>query len=123
MKSKGQMLIEVVVSIGILALVLIGVSDLMTRSQRQSEFQTKKDDAMEVAKSLLNDYRSQKEMDPVTFLDNVAGINRAVCIEGKDFSCVVEVTKGSSSVDLNITVSWVDGSNTLSINLKNTINI
>ncbi len=123
MKSKGQMLIEVVVSIGILALVLIGVSDLMTRSQRQSEFQTKKDDAMEVAKSLLNDYRSQKEMDPVTFLDNVVGINRAVCIEGKDFSCVVEVTKGSSSVDLNITVSWVDGSNTLSINLKNTINI
>lgn len=123
MKSKGQMLIEVVVSIGILALVLIGVSDLMTRSQRQSEFQTKKDDAMEVAKSLLNDYRSQKETDPVTFLDNVAGINRAVCIEGKDFSCVVEVTKGLSSVDLNITVSWVDGSNTLSINLKNTINI
>ncbi len=123
MKNKGQMLIEVVVSVGILALVLIGVSDLMTRSQRQSEFQTKKDDAMEVAKSLLNDYRSQKEMDPVTFLDNVVGINRAVCIEGKDFSCVVEVTKGSSSVDLNITVSWVDGSNTLSINLKNTINI
>lgn len=123
MKNKGQMLIEVVVSVGILALVLIGVSDLMTRSQRQSEFQAKKEEAMEVAKGLLNDYRLQKEADPTTFLDNVAGINRDICVEGKEFSCVVEVTKGSSSADLNITVSWVDGNNTLSVNLKNTINI
>lgn len=123
MKNKGQMLIEVVVSVGILALVLIGVSDLMTRSQRQSEFQTKKEAAMEVAKGLLNDYRLQKEADSMTFLDDVVGINRDPCIDGKEFACVVEVTKGSSSVDLNIVVSWIDGNNTLSVNLKNTISL
>ena len=43
------------------------------------------------------------------------GIKTSSKIEGKSYSCKVEVTKNASSVDLYITVSWPDGGNTLSV--------
>ncbi|EKD56045.1 MAG: hypothetical protein ACD_58C00311G0002 [uncultured bacterium] len=109
------MLIEIVVALGVLSLVLVGVSDLMTRSQRLSSYQTKKDEAYGLARNLLNDYRQQRDNNPGTFLSGVVGINRETCVEGKNYSCKVEVTKNASSVDLYITVSWPDGGNTLSV--------
>ncbi len=76
------MLIEIVIAVGILALVLIGVSDLMTRTQRVSTFQAKRDEANSVAKKILNDYRLQRDIDPETFATTVTGIDRAVCVDG-----------------------------------------
>lgn len=116
------MLIEIVVAVGVLALVLIGVSDLMTRSLRNSSFQVKRDEALSIAREILNDYRIEKENDPEIFESVVVGLNRDVCVDGKDYSCSVEVTKNNGSVDLLVTVNWPDGNNTLSINLKQTFN-
>lgn len=115
MKNKGQMLIEIVVSVGVLALVLIGVSDLMTRTQRLSNFQTKKDEANAIANSILNDYKLQKESDLDSFVDNVVGIDRSVCVEGKDYSCVATITDTADSVLILVKVSWVEGENTFSV--------
>ena len=67
---------------------------------------------------MLNDYRIQKENDPDGFSDQVVGLSRDICIVGKDFSCRVDVTKNTDSVDLVVTVSWPDGNNTLSINMN-----
>ncbi len=120
-KSKGQMLIEVVIALGVLSLVLIGVSDLMTRSQRVGSFQAKRDEALSVARSLLNGYRIERDNDPVAFEAAVVGINRDICVDGKDYSCKVEVTKSTGLVDLLVTVSWPDGDSTLSINLHQSL--
>jgi len=120
MNNKAQMLIEVVIAVGVLALVLIGVSDLMTRSQRLTGFQAKRDEALSVGRSLLNEYRIQKENDPDGFESQVVGVNREQCVAGKDYSCRVEVTKKVGAVDFYVTVSWPDGNNTLSVNLNQT---
>lgn len=117
-RSRGQMLIEVVISVGVLALVLIGVSDLMTRTQRVSTFQAKREEANSIAKSILNDYRLQRDADPVNFATNVAGLNRQTCVEGKEYSCNAVAEVVGADVSILITVSWVEGENTFSINLS-----
>lgn len=121
MKNKGQMLIEIIIAVGVLVLVLVGVSDLMTRSQRVSSYQGKRDEALSIAKEILNDYRLQKENDPQNFADTVIGLSRDVCVVGKDYSCTVTVTKNATSVNLFVSVSWVDGANTLDVSLEQDI--
>jgi len=116
------MLIEIVISVGILALVLIGVSDLMTRTQRVSTFQAKRDEANSIAKQILNDYRLQRDNDPDGFAASVTGINRQTCVEGKEYSCVALVESVNGDVDVTVTVSWVEGENTFSINLNQKLN-
>lgn len=120
-KNRGQMLIEIVVAVGILALVLIGVSDLMARSQRLSGYQTKRDEARSIAQSLLNDFRIQNQSDPEVFEAAVVGFSRDVCVTGKEYSCTAEITKNGGSVDILITVSWTDGNNTLSVKMEQKI--
>lgn len=115
------MLIEIVIAVGVLALVLVGVSDLMTRSQIVSTYQRRSDEALSIAKKILNNYRTQKESDPSNFKDNVVGLDKQVCVEGKDYSCVVTITKNSNSVNLLIKVSWPEGSNTLNVSLDQII--
>lgn len=121
-RFSGQMLIEVVVAVGILALVLIGVSDLMTRTQRVSTFQAKREGATEIAKNILNDYRLQRDADPETFAATVTGINRQTCVEGKDYSCVAVVENVNDDITVTITVSWIEGENTFSVNFSQKLN-
>lgn len=116
------MLIEIVISVGILALVLIGVSDLMTRTQRVSTFQAKRDEANSIGKKILNDYRLQRDNDPDGFANNVVGINRPTCVEGKTYSCVATIENVNGDIDVRITVSWIEGENTFSISLNQKLN-
>ncbi len=122
MTNKAQMLIEIVIAVGILALVLIGVSDLMTRTQRVSNFQAKRDEAVSIAKEILNDYRLQRDNDPDGFAELVTGLNKPTCIEGKNYSCVATVEDVAGDIDITVTVSWVEGENTFSINLNQKLN-
>lgn len=118
MNRKGQMLIEVVISVGVLALVLIGVSDLMTRTQRVSSFQAKREEANSIAKSILNDYRIQRDLNPDEFTSSVTGLNRETCIDGKDFSCNAVTEVVNNDVNITIKVSWVEGENTFTVELN-----
>lgn len=116
------MLIEIVIAVGILALVLIGVSDLMTRTQRVSIFQAKKDEANSIAQQILNDYRLQRDNDPDEFATNVTGLNRSTCVEGKDYSCIALVEEVNGDIDITVTVSWIEGENTFSVKLNQKLN-
>ena len=64
---SGQMLIEVVIAIGIIALVLVGVSDLMTRSLRVVTFQKQRDEANAYLQKMQNDLKAQRDADPEGF--------------------------------------------------------
>lgn len=110
------MLIEVVLAVGILSLVLIGVSDLMTRTQRASTFHAKQDKANSIAKEIINEYRLQRDEDPEGFAGSVVGLNNSECESNSDFGCVVSVTVlDDETVELNIVVSWQEGDNTFKV--------
>ncbi len=111
------MLIEIVIAVGVLALVLVGVSDLMTRSARVTTFQRKRDEAYSVARSVINEYRLQKDSDPDNFESNVTGLNKEICVEGKEFSCNATIFNVNGLVKVVVQVSWVEGQNTLSVSL------
>lgn len=118
MKHKGQMLIEVVVAVGILALVLVGITDLMTRSSRVLTYQRDREGAYAIAREILNDYRSGRDENPITFFDDVTGLSREVCVEGKKYGCEALVTEEVGGVLIDVSVYWNDGSNRYEIKLS-----
>lgn len=108
-KHRGQMMIEVVVALGIITLVLVGVSDLMTRSLRVVSYQKQKDEANSIIQKTLNDYKLQRDSDPVNFYDTVAGATIDPCVIGKPYKCIVTVGKTEEDIAIKVTVEWNDG--------------
>ena len=102
------MLIEIVVAVGIIALVLVGVSDLLTRSSRTVTFQKDKDAAISYAQKMLNDYRVSRDEDPLGFFDTVTGLAEEDCAIGSPYKCsaVVSVAADYSSAQITATVKW-----------------
>ncbi len=117
-KFKGQMLIEIVVAIGIIGLVLVGVSDLMTRSSRVVTFQKQKDEALYISQAILNQYRIQRDTDPQLFYDSVASAINDPCVTGKPYVCNITVVKSATSVQINVKVDWSDGGQTFNVSLN-----
>lgn len=116
-RASGQMLIEIVVAVGIIALVLIGVSDLMTRSSRSVTFQKQKDEAVTISQRLLNNYRVQRDSNPLAFYDGAGSSVLDPCISGKLYVCVVTMEKTADSVLVAVKVEWEDGGQTFSVSL------
>ncbi len=116
-EPKGQMLIEVVVAIGIIVLILVGTSDLTTRSLRAVTFQKQKDEAVLILQKLLNDYRSQRDSDPAGFYSTVTSEVIDPCIAGKPYKCTVLVDKTADAVTLTAMADWDEGGKTLSVKL------
>lgn len=118
MKNKGQMLIEVIVAVGILALVLIGVSDLMTRSARLLSFQRDRDEAYTIARELLNQYREERDQDQEYFFNNVSGLSREVCVVDKKFGCRVDISEAGGGILTKASVFWYEGGKKYEISLE-----
>lgn len=114
MKKNGQMLIEVVVAVGILALVLVGVSDLMTKSTRTLGYQKDRDEAYSIAREQLNRYREDRDKNLTlslgpTFLE--------VCVPGKKYSCRVELLEVVGGMNVKVIVYWTEGVNKFEVSL------
>ena len=117
MKKQGQMLVEVVVAVGILVLVLIGISDLMTRSSRLLSFQRDREEAYSIAKELLNTYRVDRDLNVDLFFATVGSLSRDICIVGKKYGCRVDKVDVTGGVILKATVYWNEGVNRYEISL------
>jgi type II secretory pathway pseudopilin PulG len=121
-KQKGQMLIEIVVAVGIIALVLVGVSDLMTRSSRVVTFQKQKDEAVTVAQRCLNYYRTERDSNPVEFYTKAENGSLGAC---PSESYTGTITPGTDvlpdSVRVTATVGWTDGPNNFSVSLSQSL--
>ncbi|KKT40606.1 MAG: hypothetical protein UX47_C0003G0041 [Candidatus Collierbacteria bacterium GW2011_GWA2_46_26] len=118
---SGQMLIEIVVAVGIIALVLVGVSDLMTRSARVTTFQRQKDEAFTISQRLLNDYRFQRDSNPQVFYDSAVGTILDPCVSGKTYVCTVSMVKTLEAVLVTVKVEWGDGGQTFNISLSQSL--
>jgi len=127
-RNKGQSLIEIVVAVGIIALVLVGVSDLITRSLSLASFQTKKNQAINIAQNQLNRFRQYKDQEPILFFSNPYVYS--VCEAGYDttkYTCRItynnEVYDGGSlvGIDMKVSIDWNDGNNKITTELSQTL--
>jgi type II secretory pathway pseudopilin PulG len=83
-KFKGQILAEVVIAIGIIVVVLVGTSSLMTRNTRTISTNNSKDEAARLTEAQINNYRQLRDRDATTFFA-LNGITKGVfanCIGG-----------------------------------------
>lgn len=108
-KNKGVMLIEIVVAVGIIGLVLIGVSDLMTRSVSVVTFQKQKKEALTIITKKLNDYKAARDTNPDNFYTTVADSIVDPCVVNKPYKCLITVDKTADAVKISITAQWQDG--------------
>lgn len=109
-------MIEVLISVTIVALVLVSVSDLITRTNKISRLQRQKDDAMAVATSKIATYRAAKDKDPSLYFDPLNLKQTEDC--GSEtynqtlYDCkavfVYPVEDPLTSVNLTVTISWTD---------------
>ncbi|KKT55109.1 MAG: hypothetical protein UX08_C0010G0026 [Candidatus Collierbacteria bacterium GW2011_GWB1_45_35] len=103
------MLIEIVVAVGIIGLVLIGVSDLMTRSVGVVSFQKQKKEALMIITKKLNDYKTERDTNPDNFYTTVESSTIDPCVIDKPYKCLVTVDKTVDAVKISITAQWQDG--------------
>jgi type II secretory pathway pseudopilin PulG len=120
---KGQSLIEIVVAVGIMALVLVGVSDLITRSLSLASFQAKKNIAINIANSQLTHFRQEKELNPTAFFASVAGNPTVQCFEVTEpviKKCVIKYdnTGIPNGTKMTVSVDWSDGDKTITTELN-----
>lgn len=107
---KGQSLIEILVATGIIAVVLVGVSDLITRSMNLSSFQANKNAAVNIAQNQLNFYRQARDQQPMDFFQDPVG-RYSTCVGTIDpmYSCQIIYTVEGSGLKMQVNVSWTDG--------------
>ena len=119
---SGQMLIEIVVAVGIIALVLVGVSDLMTRSSRVVTFQKHKDEATTIAQKVLNDYRTQRDSDPLDFYASAGNNVMDPCV-ADTYKCTITMDTNAvpDFVLITVSVEWNDGGQVFSTSLSQSL--
>lgn len=117
-KNKGQMLIEIVVAIGIIGLVLVGVSDLMTKSVRATSFQKQKAEALVIVKKILGDYKTARDADPESFYSAAESVLIDPCEVDKPYRCYVTMEKYPDSVSVLVRAQWQDGGRTYDVSLS-----
>lgn len=124
---KGQSLIEIVVAVGIIAVVLVGVSDLIVRSLGLADYQSDKNVANNIAQKQLNYYRQARDQAPADFFNQDDGnpSNRySACIGPYDtdkYGCSIAYTYITNGVEMAVNISWKDGENEINMQLLQTL--
>jgi|GEM_PF-2022654 len=111
---RGQSLIEIVVAVGIIAVVLVGVSDLISRSLSLASFQAGKNAATNIAQNQLNYYRQARDLEPTLFFQSPnpqAGYS--TCVDNPDpvkYVCTItyDSTGISNGTKMTVKVIWKD---------------
>ncbi|HOX95890.1 MAG TPA: type II secretion system protein [Candidatus Woesebacteria bacterium] len=113
--NHGQTLIEIVVAVGIISLVLVGVSDIVSRSLSMLSYQKDRSGAVNLAQKQINYYRGERDKAPITFFNNLDSFQ--VCqgtidedgkFDGK-YNCVISYHDLGDVVDMTVTVIWNGG--------------
>jgi len=128
-KNTGQSLIEILVAVSIIAVVLVGVSDLISRSLSLATFQTKKNAATNTAQDQLNYFRQIKDQEPTVFFDNLT--NYETCnpvYDEENYTCEIFYTNETinaegkiSGVDMTVSITWSDGDKRIDTRLSQTL--
>ena len=117
---SGQSLIEIVVAVGIIAVVLVGVSDLITRSLGLTSFQSSKTVAVNIAQRQLTYYRQKRDEIPADFfVDTQANYGSCVGMDGlSNYDCSIIYSDITNGLNMTVTVKWRDGDNEITTQLS-----
>ena len=130
--NSGQSLFEVVVAVGLSALILVGIASLSSASVRNSGYSRNNAQATKYAQEALEWLRSQRDAGWNNLLDHSNDTGKVHCINtlppsawdvivcqdmisGTTFSRTVTLTTDSSDsnkIDAFVTVSWTDAQGT-----------
>lgn len=118
----GQSLIEILVATGIIAVVLVGVSDLITRSMALTTFQASTNSAVNIAQNQLNYYRQLKDQRPTDFFTDPQG-RFGTCVGDYDqtkYTCTIvyDTTGIANGVNMIVSVAWKDGDKNINTQLS-----
>ncbi|MFZ3069397.1 MAG: prepilin-type N-terminal cleavage/methylation domain-containing protein [Microgenomates group bacterium] len=112
--TKGQSLIEIVVAVGIIAVVLVGVSDLISRSLSLASFQAGKNAATNIAQNQLNHYRQARDLEPTLFFQSPnPQSGYSACVDNPDpvkYVCTItyDSTGIASGTKMTVKIVWKD---------------
>jgi hypothetical protein len=117
-RQKGQMLAEVVIAIGLLALILVGMSELITRSTVSIRLNKEKDEASRAVEARLSYLRQERDRDPIAFfatqVHDLDSGNFADCTGSTiwpvsaqyTFACTERYSSTTAGVLVEVMASW-----------------
>lgn len=127
--QKAQSLIEIVIAIGIIAVVLVGVSDLITRSLGLASFQSNKNTAINIAQDQINYYRLLKDQEPSNFFTANVQTQYGDCVGDSfnktKFVCTITYYIESTdafgqpnAIKMDVNIKWKDGDSEINTKLS-----
>jgi type II secretory pathway pseudopilin PulG len=130
---SGQSLIEIVVALGIIVVVLVGVSDLITRSLSLASFQASKNEATNIAQDQLSYLKHEKELEPTAFFlrqdvqNGIGDCDNSINFDTEKFVCKLQfeyLYDGPTRLDAIIAsavVTWKNGDKEIVTKLSQTL--
>lgn len=126
-QNKGQSLVEIVVAVGIITVVLVGVSDLIIRSLGLSSYQAEKNIASNIAQNQLNYYRQIRDERPTDFFDlsvNNQSNEFSTCVgvyDSAKYGCTISYLGDGNGVEMKVVIDWKNGDNEIKTELSQTL--
>lgn len=124
--SKGQSLVEVVIAVGAMSVLLVALLSLMSLSLRNSRLAKDRARAVALASEGVELMRAYRDYNWNQFLNLADGSNydlpdNWVVEDGLSADCVssercVRLDLAGGQVEVSVTVSWREGSQTFSTN-------
>lgn len=123
--SKGQSLVEVVIAVGAMSVLLVALLSLMSLSLRNSRLAKDRARAVASASEGIELMRAYRDFNWSEFLDKANSTNYSlpanwVVGAGLSTSCNIErcvrLTTTAGQVKVDVSVSWLEGSQTFSTN-------
>lgn len=119
--NKGQSLIEVIFSMGVVILVLVGVVMLMVVTAKAKRIASERQKAIELSQLMIEETVLYSKNKTLEFWEKVSGgneITTSVCSNFSNYSCHIQYS--SSDCDkkkckLIFNITWEEGSQTLSV--------
>ena len=115
---SGQILAEVVVAIGVTAVVLVGISQLMSRSTVSIRQNKQKDEAIRVVDSKIQYYRRERDRNEDVFFKNIVhdldsgGFRTCLTpwpiTTQYTFDCTERFSSVTEGVLVEVRASWTD---------------
>jgi type II secretory pathway pseudopilin PulG len=121
-KDGGQMIAEVVIAIGIISVVLVSLSELMSRSTVSIRLNKQKDEAGRAVEARLACFRQERDRNAGNFFTNVVHnleggtfTSCSLCSGSTwpittqyTFACTERFTSAASGVKAEVRASWTN---------------
>lgn len=124
MKVTGQSLIEVLVAVGVILFALMGAITATTYSVKTSRVSSNQSEASRYASLVIEEIQKNKNSNPQVFFDSRdCGVFGPYGNNGQykvETVCLFD-SPNADQAEVNITVSWPEGSSQLSVKLNTII--